>query len=206
MNNPAEFLASVVTILFAHHVGDIEDEGVVLALTDNCSCAAWLHQNNVGEQRDPLRAEIAQKIAKTCIDNNFVIHPQHVPGKENRAANDLSRKFDMTVKHLTQSISSICYLQAPKNFQDLPSTRRHFLMDLLVGSTETTVQNSISKGHTDFKDLALSRWLSFTDQAGLAQDIPGQLQHKTKMDHHPMLCPCPPNRTLRRRLTPRCHC
>jgi hypothetical protein len=120
MNNTAEFLASIVTILFAHHMGDIEEEGVVLALTNNSSCAAWLQQNNVDERRDPLRAEIAQQIARTCINNNFVLHPQHVPGKENAAADDLSRKFDMTDDQLTHSIRSTCSLQAPKNFKIYP--------------------------------------------------------------------------------------
>jgi hypothetical protein len=120
MNNTAEFLASVVTILFMLNIGDIEEEGVVLALTDNCSCAAWLHQNNVDEQRNPLRAVIAMKIATTCMNRNFVIHPQHVPGKENAAADDLSRRFDLTDNQLTQAIRSTCYLQAPKNFKIYP--------------------------------------------------------------------------------------
>jgi hypothetical protein len=79
-NNTAEFLAAVVSILWAHHQGDIDDEGIVLALTNNTSAAAWMQRCNKDEKDDPTTAEIARKLAITCIENNFTIHSQHIPG------------------------------------------------------------------------------------------------------------------------------
>lgn len=105
-NNTAEFLASVVTILWAVQHGEIQADDVILALTDNSSCAAWLHRSNFTDIVNPVACEIAHKLASTCMELGFILHPQHIAGKQNVVADALSRRFDMNPEQLTHFIKN----------------------------------------------------------------------------------------------------
>lgn len=115
-NNNYEFLAAVVGIWMAAINNEIEEEGVMLALTDNSSALGWLHSCNCDDELDSFRTEVAHKLASIAREYNFIIHPQHVKGDDNKAADALSRKFELSDNELTQ----FCHLhtknQIPKNF------------------------------------------------------------------------------------------
>jgi hypothetical protein len=100
-NNTGEFLAAVVSILTAKQEGDIGFEDVVLALTDNSSCAAWFHRCNVNPSLHPATSTISRKLASDCVDHGYTIHPQHIPGRFNNAADALGRRVGLSDKQLT---------------------------------------------------------------------------------------------------------
>ena len=66
-NNNYEFLAAVVGIWMSAEKNEIQEEGVVLALTDNSSAVGWLHSCNCDEELDSFRTEIAHKLASIAI-------------------------------------------------------------------------------------------------------------------------------------------
>lgn len=125
-NNIGEFLASVVTILLAQIWGDIDELGVVLALTDNSGCVAWLHTCNTDPKTKPMLHEISRTLATTCMKHQFIIHPQHIPGKSNGAADALSRRFDLNTRRLTKFIKTNFHLQVPRRTSKSVSFRTSF--------------------------------------------------------------------------------
>lgn len=92
----------------------------MLTLTDNMCCAAWLQKFSKNEITDSVTTTIAHKLAASCIESEFVIHPQHLLGKENGAADALSRRFDLNDAALTLYIKQNCPSQIPVNFKIYP--------------------------------------------------------------------------------------
>lgn len=119
-NNSFEFLASVVGILTEQENNFIPPFGNVLALTDNSSCACWLHRNSFNKIAHPTNTEIATTLAHSCITNSFSIHPQHIPGSSNNIADALSRRHLLTDSELTSFLLTSHPEQIPKNFEILP--------------------------------------------------------------------------------------
>jgi hypothetical protein len=115
-NNKLEFMASVVGVLQCFMDGEIPHLGDILVLTDNSSGLCWLHRNNFDPDQKPIHAEIAAKLALTCIQNDFTIHSQHIAGITNNVADALSRKLDMPSDTLCQFILSSYPSQTPQNF------------------------------------------------------------------------------------------
>jgi hypothetical protein len=119
-NNKLEFLASVVGVLQAFHDNEIPEFGNVLTLTDNSSGLCWLHRNNFDPDQQPIHAEIASKLALTCLAHDFTIHPQHIAGIRNNVADTLSRQHSLTPDCLRQHITSTFPSQVPSNFNIFP--------------------------------------------------------------------------------------
>lgn len=115
--NTVEFLAAVVGILIELRHGDIPQYGNVLALTDNSSCAAWLHKSNFDELYSPFQAEIACKLATECINHDVALNPQHVPGKHNVVADALSRRWDTSDFAFPHLMFDHFPTQTPENLQ-----------------------------------------------------------------------------------------
>jgi hypothetical protein len=115
-NNKLEFMASVVGVLQSFANDEIPRLGNVLVLTDNSSGLCWLHRNNFDPDQLPVHAEIAAKLAQTCIRNDFTIHSQHIAGVFNNVADTLSRKLDIPSDTLRNFILSSFPSQTPQNF------------------------------------------------------------------------------------------
>jgi hypothetical protein len=78
-NNELEFMASVVGVLQCSLDKEIPLLGKVLVLVSNSSGLCWLHRNNFDQDQKPIHAEIASKLALTCIRNDFtIIHSHHI--------------------------------------------------------------------------------------------------------------------------------
>ena len=112
-----KFLAAVVGIWIAAENNEIVNDGVILALTDNSSAVGWLHSCNCDEELDSFRTEVAHKLASIAISKNFIIHPQHIKGDDNKAADALSRKFEMSDMELTQFCHLHAKNQIPENLE-----------------------------------------------------------------------------------------
>lgn len=119
-NNTLEYLACVIGIWIEQLNGEIRPDDIVLALTDNSSAAGWLHRCNCDARIDKPKTEIAQHLAKLSMDFFFTIHPQHLPGKDNGAADALSRLFDLDDDELTHLICTKHKQQVLANFHIVP--------------------------------------------------------------------------------------
>jgi hypothetical protein len=152
-NNNHEFLAAVVGIWVAAINNEIEDKGVVLSLCDNSSAIRWLHNCNCDKRKNAIRTEIAHKLATIATTYNFIIHPQHVKGEENKAADALSRRFDLNTNELTQFLHSNTTQQIPQNFEifDLPTeiTSWIFSVRVLGPSSITQIRQHILTASND---------------------------------------------------------
>lgn len=165
-NNIGEFLASVITILLAHHWGDITTEGVVLALTNNSSCVAWLNKCNADPSTHPILCEIARKLASTCLQEKFIIHPQHLPGSDNGASDALSRRFDLGEQKLTRFIKTNFHSQVPENFKICPIPDE---LSYWISSTLALQHLLVTRSHKP-TPTPWSRWCQFITKSGLGNN------------------------------------
>ena len=119
-NNALEFLASVVGCLLDIHDNHIQEEDCILALTDNSSCAAWMHKSNFASTDHSFHASVAEKLASTYLHRNATIYSQHFRGTWNVVADSLSRDFHLSDSQLTNSLRHTYPSQVPSNFQIKP--------------------------------------------------------------------------------------
>jgi hypothetical protein len=168
-NNRLEFLASVVGVLQAHADNDIPSWGNVLLLTDNSSGLCWLHRNNFNPDQQPIHFEIASKLALTCLQQNFTIHPQHIAGIHNKVADSLSRNHDTPTNTLFHDIVSYFPSQVPANFviYDLRPEIISWVSSTLAldPSSSTPAQRQPTKVSTAHGDAGASSWSPWTSQA-----------------------------------------
>ena len=118
-NNLYEFICQVVSIWIACLDGSMEDEACVLSLSDSSSATGWLHRSSFGVQKTNHQ-RVSEKITYLALDHNFMLHPEHIPGRINNVTDMLSRTFDCCDDILTARIRSLYPSQVPANFQICP--------------------------------------------------------------------------------------
>ena len=151
--NVLEFMACVIGIWLELIHNDINKEDVILALTDNASAAGWLHKCNTDWRRNSTRTIIAHHLANLGITHGFIVHPQHIQGKENDAADALSRRFDLTDSQLTHLITTNFSHQIPKTFKvvELPVKISSWISSVLarIQSSENPPQSPMPTVETE---------------------------------------------------------
>ena len=118
-NNLFEFICQVVTVWIACIDGSIGDEDCILCLSDSSSATAWLHRSSFGIQKTNHQ-RVSEKLTLLALDNNFTLHPEHIPGKANVVTDALSRTFDCSDESLTKKLISLYPSQVPANFNIYP--------------------------------------------------------------------------------------
>lgn len=106
--------------MLEHHQGNVPHLGNVLAFTDNSSCVSWLYRSNFDDRSQPINAEISTRLARTCIDQSFTIHSQHIRGLDNKLADALSRLHHLSDDDLTDFAVSQFPSQTPRNLRICP--------------------------------------------------------------------------------------
>lgn len=143
-NNPLEFLAIVVGIIIDQQLGNIPHLGNILALSDNSSAVSWLQRSNFSSSSPDhkLHAKIAEKLAFTCINNEFSIHPQHIEGAKNEVADILSRRFDLDSAQLKSFLLTHHSSQLPRNFRILqvPNEITSWVFSILSPEASSLIQ------------------------------------------------------------------
>ena len=127
-NNLYEFICQVVTVWIACLDGSMEDKACVLSLSDSSSATGWLHRSSFGVQKTNHQ-RVSEKITYLALDHNFMLHPEHIPGRINHVTDMLSRTFDCCDSVLTAKIRSLYPSQVPSNFQiyQLPTEIKSWL-------------------------------------------------------------------------------
>jgi CTP synthase (UTP-ammonia lyase) len=91
-----------------------------LSFADNISAVSWLHKANIDETKHkPFQAAI-RHFANLLIKADCCLYRQHFRGCENKVANHLSRKFELTNKLLENLIFSKFSSQVPSTFRLIP--------------------------------------------------------------------------------------
>jgi hypothetical protein len=118
-NNLLEFIASVISV-WIEILDGAPHHSCFLSFADNTSAVGWLHHANINEaQNKPL--EIATRhFATLIIQANCCLYSQHFKGSENKVADALSRRFDLTDNQLQSFIFSTLHHQVPSTFSIVP--------------------------------------------------------------------------------------
>ena len=118
-NNLFEFVCQVVTIWVDCLAGAVPTESCVLGLSDSSSATGWMHKSSFGSNK-PNHQRVSEKLTDLVLEYNFLLHPEHIPGKANVVTDLLSRTFDCCDKVLTQKIHSLYSSQIPQSFRICP--------------------------------------------------------------------------------------
>ena len=118
-NNLFEFVCQVVTIWVDCCDGAITSESCVLGLSDSSSATGWMHKSSFGSNK-PNHQRVSEKLTELVLEHDFLLHPEHIPGKTNVVTDLLSRTFDCCDETLTQRIHDLYPSQIPKNFRICP--------------------------------------------------------------------------------------
>jgi hypothetical protein len=135
-----EFIASIINPWVDLIKGRLKKGDCALSMTDSTTLAGWLCKTNFEEQSenaDPLEATIRIKIARLhaslFIEADVEEYSQWFEGSKNPIADAISRKFEHSVKDLTQTLRSLFPSQLPKRFEivTLPNRIVFWMISLL---------------------------------------------------------------------------
>ena len=145
-NNLLEFVASVISIWI-----DILDgappQSCFLSFADNTSAVSWLHKSNVNEFKNKPLEHATRHFATLLIQANCCLYSQHFKGSENKVADALSRRFDLTDNQLEFFIHSTLHHQVPSTFRvvPLPQLISSWVIWLLQKIRETTGSQKVQE-------------------------------------------------------------
>ena len=120
--NLLEFLTQVISIWIDVIENKTKPEDCILCMGDNTSAMGWLRRSNFREKDEDdneweVKQEVARKMASLVLKSDAVLYTQWFAGKENDAADSLSRDCyylsNKTHKHFL--LSTIPH-QLPQNF------------------------------------------------------------------------------------------
>ena len=119
--NYLEFLACITGIVLSLH----EEHGAAgdcfLSLGDNTSSLGWLRKSNfAAEAEQASHSALARHFATTMANHSVCHFSQWFPGKENDAADILSRNHTMPDAKLTKQIKFLYPKQVPPTFRIRP--------------------------------------------------------------------------------------
>ena len=119
--NYLEFLACIAGIMVSLHDGQGQKGDCFLSLGDNTSSLGWLRKSNfAAEAEQPSHSALARAFATTMADNGVCHFSQWFPGKDNDAADILSRNYITPDEHLTRHIKFIYSKQVSETFHISP--------------------------------------------------------------------------------------
>jgi hypothetical protein len=138
-NNLLEFVASVISV-WVEILDNPPIYSCFFSFADNTSAVGWLHKANVDDSvNKPLQAA-TRHFANILLQANCCLYSQHFKGCENKVADTLSRKFDLSDTDLENFIISNFSSQVPSSFRivPLPQQISSWVTWLLHKISETT--------------------------------------------------------------------
>ena len=138
-NNLLEFIASVISV-WIEILDGAPNHSCFLSFADNTSAVGWLHHANVNEAKNKPLELTTRHFATLIIQANCCLYSQHFKGSENKVADALSRRFDLTDNQLKSFILSTLHHQVPCTFKivPLPPSISSWVTWLLQKIKETT--------------------------------------------------------------------
>ena len=118
-NNLLEFIASVISV-WIEILDGAPHHSCFLSFADNTSAVGWLHRANVNEISNKPLETATRHFATLIMQANCCLYPQHFKGSENKVADALSRRFDLTDNQLQSFIFSTLPHQVPSTFSIVP--------------------------------------------------------------------------------------
>jgi hypothetical protein len=118
-NNLLEFVASIVSV-WIEILDSAPSQSCFLSFADNTSAVGWLHKANVNDTKNKPLEHATRHFATLLIQANCCLYSQHFKGSENKVADALSRRFDLTDNQLENFIHSTLHYQVPNTFKLAP--------------------------------------------------------------------------------------
>ena len=119
--NYLEFLACIAGIQISLFEGHGASGDCFLSLGDNTSSLGWLRKSNFAADTDQAaHSALARNFATTMADHGVCHFSQWFPGKDNDAADILSRNHTMSDAHLSTYIKFLYPKQVPPTFRISP--------------------------------------------------------------------------------------
>ena len=118
-NNLLEFIASIISV-WIEILDGAPSQSCFLSFADNTSAVGWLHKANVNEITNKPLEIATRKFATLLIQANCCLYSQHFKGSENKVADALSRRFDLTDNELENFVHSVLHYQVPSTFKLAP--------------------------------------------------------------------------------------
>ena len=118
-NNLLEFIASLISV-WMEILDGAPSQSCFLSFADNTSAVGWLHKANVNEATNKPLETATRHFATLLIQANCCLYSQHFKGSENKVADALSRRFDLTDNELEIFIHSTLHYQVPNTFKLVP--------------------------------------------------------------------------------------
>jgi hypothetical protein len=138
-NNLLEFIASVISV-WIEILDGAPSQSCFLSFADNTSAVGWLHKANVNEAVNKPLETATRHFASLLIQADCCLYSQHFRGSENKVADALSRRFDLTDNQLEFFIHSTLHYQVPDTFRlvHLPQSISSWVIWLLQKIKGTT--------------------------------------------------------------------
>ena len=119
--NYLEFLACIAGIMVSLYDGQGRKGDCFLSLGDNTSSLGWLRKSNfAAEAEQGSHSALARVFATTMAEYGICHFSQWFPGKENDAADILSRNYVTTDEKLTRHIKFVYSKQVSETFRISP--------------------------------------------------------------------------------------
>ena len=145
-NNLLEFLASIISV-WLEILDGAPSLSCFLSFADNTSAVGWLHKANVNETKNKPLEIATRHFATLLIQADCCLYSQHFRGSENKVADALSRRFDLTDNQLEFFIHSTLHYQVPNTFRivPLPPSISSWVTWLLQRIKETTASQKVQE-------------------------------------------------------------
>jgi hypothetical protein len=146
LNNLLEFIASVISV-WTEILDGAPPQSCFLSFADNTSAVGWLHKANVNETSNKHLETATRHFATLLIQANCCLYSQHFKGSENKVADALSRRFDLSDNQLEFFIHSTLHHQVPSTFKlaPLPQSISSWVIWLLQRIKETTASQKVQE-------------------------------------------------------------
>ena len=122
--NFLEFIAAFVGPWLDHTRGHLPKFAAILAQTDNTCANGWMSKSNAknssGKQNKAGLRRIARTYAEFCLENEYQIVSNWIPGKENDVADVLSRDFQFDDVDICKFLHLYLPQQMPRKFKLVP--------------------------------------------------------------------------------------
>jgi hypothetical protein len=139
--NFLEFLACITEVLYAIMADETTVGDCVLSLGDNTSSLGWLRKSNfIQEDEQASHSSLARYYTEIMAKESLCQLTQWFPGKDNGAADLLSREHKLSDTALTHHIAAIYPLQVSPDFRvsPLPPEISSFLVYWVQHRHDTT--------------------------------------------------------------------
>jgi hypothetical protein len=165
-NNLLEFIASVISV-WIEILDGAPSQSCFLSFADNTSAVGWLHKANVNETANKPLESATRHFATLLVQANCCLYSQHFRGSENKVADALSRRFDLTDSELEIFIHSTLHYQVPNTFRLAPlpqlvSSWAIWLLQKIKGATASQKAQETKKQESGNAGQNIARLLRTT--------------------------------------------